>query len=119
MFVHRGKANTRTMTRARVPLKLAEGWRDEQITTAFDICRATVSSVRKRFNEGGLEVVLHDRVQQRRRQALSGHQARGLPTGCATREISGKVTWERTLWHPDMIFGSCWPLRTQPFQVIW
>ena len=40
------------------------------------------------------------------------------PTGCATREISGKVTWDRTLLHTYMVFGSCWPLRTHPFRVI-
>ena len=50
MFVHRGKAIARTITRARVLLKLAEGWSDEHITTAFEICRATVSNVRKRFD---------------------------------------------------------------------
>ena len=78
IFVHRGKANARTITRARVLLKLAEGWGDEQITTAFDSCRATVSNVRKRFDEGGLEAVLHDKVQQHRRSALSGLQTAHL-----------------------------------------
>jgi uncharacterized protein (DUF433 family) len=48
IFVHRGKANARTITRARVLLNLSEGWSDEQITAAFDICRATFSNIRKR-----------------------------------------------------------------------
>ncbi|HEX9134716.1 MAG TPA: helix-turn-helix domain-containing protein [Ktedonobacteraceae bacterium] len=78
IFVHRGKANARTITRARVLLKLAEGWSEQQITAAFDICRATVTNVRKRFEEGGLDAVLHDKVQEHRRQALSGHQAAHL-----------------------------------------
>ena len=77
-FVHRGKANARSITRARVLLKLAEGWSDDQITAAFDICRATVGNVRKRFGEGGVEAVLHDKVQQHRRQALRGYQAAHL-----------------------------------------
>lgn len=38
LFVHRGKANARSITRARVVLKLSEGWSDDQITAAFDIC---------------------------------------------------------------------------------
>lgn len=78
IFVHRGKANARTITRARVLLKLAEGWSDEHITTAFEVCRATVSNVRKRFDEGGLEAVLHDKVQQHRRSVLSGLQTAHL-----------------------------------------
>jgi transposase len=78
IFVHRGKANARSITRARVLLKLSEGWSDDQIMAAFDICRATVGNVRKRFGEGGVEAVLHDKVQQHRRQALRGHQAAHL-----------------------------------------
>jgi hypothetical protein len=35
IFVHRGKANARSITRARVLLKLSEGWSDEQITAAL------------------------------------------------------------------------------------
>jgi transposase len=78
MFVHRGKANARTLTRARVLLKVAEGWKDQEIVAAFDICQATVTNVCKRYTEGGLETVLYDKVQQRRRQALSGQQAAHL-----------------------------------------
>ena len=62
IFVHRGKANARSITRARVLLKLSEGWSDDQITAAFDICRATVGNVRKRFGEGGVEAVLYDKA---------------------------------------------------------
>jgi transposase len=78
MFVHRGKANARTLTRARVLLKVAEGWKDQETVAAFDICQATVTNVCKRYTEGGLETVLYDKVQQRRRQALSGQQAAHL-----------------------------------------
>jgi transposase len=78
VFVHRGKANARTLTRARVLLKVDEGWKDQDIVAAFDICQATVTNVCKRYTQGGLEAVLHDQVQQRRREALTGHQAAHL-----------------------------------------
>ena len=78
MFVHRGKTNARTLTRARVLLKVAEGWKDQEIIAAFDICQATVTNVCKRYAEGGLEMVLYDKVQQHRRQALTGQQAAHL-----------------------------------------
>jgi transposase len=63
MFVHRGKANARTLTRARVLLKVDEGWKDQDVVAALDICQATVTNVCKRYAEGGLEAVLHDKVQ--------------------------------------------------------
>ena len=49
VFVHRGKANARTLTRARVLLKVDEGWKDQDIVAAFDICQATVTNVCKRY----------------------------------------------------------------------
>jgi hypothetical protein len=41
VFVHRGKANASTLTRARVLLKVAEWWNDQHIVAAFNICLAT------------------------------------------------------------------------------
>ncbi len=77
-FVHRGKVNARTLTRARILLKSAEGWSTAALATAFDVCEATVTNVRRRFAQGGLEAVLHDKVQQHRRSALSGLQTAHL-----------------------------------------
>lgn len=69
-FVHRGKANARTLTRARIILKSADGWSTSALAAAFDVCEATVTNVQRRFAQGGLEAVLHDKVQQHRRSAL-------------------------------------------------
>src|SRR5689334_20928364 len=77
-FVHRGKANARTLTRARILLKSADGWSTSELATAFDVCEQTVTNVRGRFAKGGVEAVLHDKVQQRRRSALSGLQTAHL-----------------------------------------
>ncbi len=61
--VHRGKANARTLTRARKLLKSAESWSTAALAKALDVRQATVANVRRRFAQGGLEVVLHDKVQ--------------------------------------------------------
>jgi transposase len=73
-FVHRGKANARTLTRARILLKSAEGWSTAALAEALDVCEATVTNVRRGFADGRLEAVLHDKVQQHQRSALSGLQ---------------------------------------------
>jgi len=65
-IVHRGKANARTVTRARILLKSADGWSTAAIAEALDVCQATVTNVRRRFAQGGLEAVLHEKVQQHR-----------------------------------------------------
>lgn len=63
LFVYRGKASARTLTRARVLLKVAEGWKDQEIIAAFDVFQATATNVYERYAESGLEDVLHGKVQ--------------------------------------------------------
>jgi transposase len=73
-FLHRGKANARTLKRAQVLLKLADDWSDAEAADAFAVCLSTVAHVRRRWREGGVEAVLHDQRQERRRAALTGAQ---------------------------------------------
>ncbi len=58
VFVRRGKANARTLTRARVLLKSDEGWTDAEIAEALDISEQTIRNIRQRFRAGGVEAVL-------------------------------------------------------------
>jgi transposase len=92
-FVHRGKANARTLTRARILLKSADGWSTAALTSAFDVCQATVTNVRQRFAQGGLEAVLHDKVQQHRRRALSGLQTAHLIAVACSPSPDGHDHW--------------------------
>ena len=92
-FVHRGKANARTVTRARILLKSAEGWSTAALAEALDVCEATVTNVRGRFARGGLEAVLHDKVQAHRRSALSGLQTAHLIAVACSPAPSGHDHW--------------------------
>jgi transposase len=78
VFVRRGKANARTLTRARVLLKSDEGWTDAEISEVLDISEQTIRNIRQRFHAGGVESVLMDKRQARRRQALTDGQAAHL-----------------------------------------
>jgi transposase len=93
VFVHRGKANARTLTRARILLKSADGWSTADLAVAFDVCEATVTNVRRRFARGGLEAVLHDQVQQHRRSALSGLQTAHLIAVACSPSPDGHDHW--------------------------
>jgi transposase len=74
VVLHRGKANVRTLKRAQVLFKLAANWTGAEIAAACDVSPNTVGNVRKRFVTGGLDAVLSDRRQERRRAALTGVQ---------------------------------------------
>lgn len=73
-FIRRGKANARNISRAHILLKSAEGWSIERIAETYKVSQATVSNVRARYREGGVERVLADKVQQHRRRALGGEE---------------------------------------------
>ena len=92
-FIHAGKANARTFTRARVLLKAAEGWTDQHICEAFDISRNTSIRVRQLYLDGGLESVLYDKRQVRYRQALSGGQAAHLIAITCSPAPTGHDHW--------------------------
>jgi transposase len=74
VVVHRGKANVRTLKPAQVLVKLDAGWAGAEIAEACDVSQNTVGNVRKRFLTGGLDMVLSDRRQERRRAALTRSQ---------------------------------------------
>src|SRR5260370_23118680 len=92
-FMHRGKANAGTLTRAHILLKSADGWSTSALAAAFDVCQATVTNVRGRFAKGGLEAVLHDKVQQHRRSALSGLQTAHLIAVACSPSPDGHDHW--------------------------
>jgi Homeodomain-like domain len=74
VFVHRGKANVRTLKRAQILLKLDAGWSTAQLAEAYVACPNTVTNIRTRYLTGGLDAGLQDRKQLRRRAALTGAQ---------------------------------------------
>jgi transposase len=74
VFLQRGKANVRTLKRAQVLLKLDAGWSTAQVAEAYAVHPNTVTNLRTRYLTGGLDAVLTDRQQLRRRAALTGAQ---------------------------------------------
>ncbi|HLW03258.1 MAG TPA: helix-turn-helix domain-containing protein [Ktedonobacterales bacterium] len=78
-------------------LKLADGWDEAKIAETFAIAPATVKNVAHRFAEGGLDLVLHDKVQPRRRQALTGQQAAHLIAVACSPAPDGHDHWTMRL----------------------
>ncbi|MGE5334493.1 MAG: helix-turn-helix domain-containing protein [Nitrososphaerota archaeon] len=84
VFLQRGKANVRTLKRAQILLKLDAGWSTAQLAEAYGVCPNTVTNLRTRYLTGGLDAVLQDRKQLRRRAALTdAQQAHLIATACS------------------------------------
>ncbi len=92
-FVRRGQASARILTRARILLKLGDGWRDAQAMEAFTVSRETIYRVRERFLAGGLSAVLRDQRQAHRRRVLSDEQATHLIALACTPAPAGHDHW--------------------------
>jgi transposase len=91
--VHRGHTSARTRTRAQVLLKLGDGWSEAEVCRAFDVCLNTVKRVRQRFADAGVEAVLIDKRQERRRQALTGAQQAHLIAIACSDAPEGHDHW--------------------------
>jgi len=101
-LLRRGKASVRMVARARVLLKADEGYTDGAVADALDVSTATVSRIRRRFVEGGLEQGLTEKPRPGQRRKLSGKQeAHMIAVACSTppeghgrwtlRLLAGKV----------------------------
>lgn len=64
-LVSTGREKARTLTRARILLKVDEGWIDEAISQALDVGIATIGRVRQRYVEAGLDRSLNDKPSSR------------------------------------------------------
>ena len=59
--LRKGKSSARSQTRARILLLADEGHEDDEITEALKVSKSTVSRIRKRYCEGGLNFALNEK----------------------------------------------------------
>ena len=90
---HRGKTNARALKRAQILLKVADGWTAAEIADAFEVSASTVANVRRRWREGGVDAVLYDKRQERRRAALTGEQLAHVVAIACTNAPAGHDHW--------------------------
>ena len=69
-LIRSGKSSARIVARARILLKVAEGWNAPQVAAALDVSKGTVYRAKRRYAEEGLDGVLQDRVQANRFRKL-------------------------------------------------
>ena len=69
-LVRGGKHSARLVTRARILLKIDEGWTVPQIVAALDVSDGTVYGVRRQYAAEGLDGAVWDRVQTNRFRKL-------------------------------------------------
>ena len=69
-LIRGGKHSVRIAARARILLKVDEGWKAPQVAEALDVSEGTVYGVQRRYADEGLEGVVRDRIQANRFRKL-------------------------------------------------
>ena len=69
-MIRSGRSSAQAITRARILLKIDEGWTAAQVAAALDISERTVFRAKRRYAEEGLDEVLHRRNQVNRYRKL-------------------------------------------------
>ncbi len=68
-MIRAGKSSAQAITRARILIKIDEGWTAPQVATALDVSERTVFRTKRRYAEEGLDEVLrrHNQVNRPRK----------------------------------------------------
>jgi transposase len=104
-----GQSSARTLTRARVLLKADEAqgssaWTNAAIAEALEVDELTITRIRKRFVERGLEGALHRKEQERRKApALDGSQEAQLIALACSPAPEGRSRWGLRLLADRMV----------------
>jgi putative transposase len=62
-YLRKGKSSARSLTRARILLLADEGRDDEEIAGTLKVSKSTVSRIRTRYYEGGLDSALNEKYR--------------------------------------------------------
>jgi transposase len=92
-IARRGKSSAREVKRALILCQADEGLSDEQIAEALLVGASTVSRVRRRFVEEGMESALNERPRPGQRRKLDGKQEAHLVAVACSQAPAGHARW--------------------------
>ena len=92
-MIRSGRSSAQAITRARILLKVAEGWTAAHVAVALDVSERTVFRIRRRFAEEELEAVLHRRNQVNRYRKLDDRAEAHLIALACSPAPEGQDHW--------------------------
>jgi transposase len=92
-IARKGKSSARKVKRALILCQADEGRSDQQIAEALLVGASTVSRVRRRFVEEGLERALNERPRPGQRRKLDGKQEAHLVAVACSQAPAGHAHW--------------------------
>ena len=102
-LVRSGRSSARIVARARILLKVDEGWTAPQVAAALDVSAGTVFRIKRRYAAEGLDGVLHDRVQANRFHKLDDKSEAHLIALACSPAPEGHDHWTLQLLADRMV----------------
>jgi putative transposase len=101
-FVKKGRKSARELTRAHVLLLVSGGRTEREIKDTLGISRATVSNIKRRYREEGLQSALRDKKRPGQpKKYTERHEAEIIAQAC-TKSPDGSKRWSLTLLTEEM-----------------
>ena len=96
-FVKKGRKSARELTRAHILLLVNRGRTEMEIKDMVGISRATVSNIKKRYREEGLQSALTDKPRPGQpKKYTERHEAEIIARAC-TKSPDGRKRWSLKL----------------------
>ena len=92
-YLSKGKSSARSLTRARILLLADEGRDDEMIAEALKVSKSTVSRIRTRYCEGGLDFALHEKARSGAPPKIDGKIEAQLTLLACSEPPDGRSKW--------------------------
>jgi putative transposase len=92
-YLRKGKSSTRSLTRARILLLADEDRNDEEISDALKVSKSTVSRIRKRYCEDGLDFALHEKARSGAPPKIDGRIEAQLTLLACSEPPDGRSKW--------------------------
>jgi transposase len=101
-FVKKGRRSARELTRAYVLLLLNDGRTEIDVKGTLRISRATVSNIKRRYREGGLQAALTEKPRPGQPEKYTErHEAEIIAQACA-KPPDGRKRWSLVLLTEEM-----------------
>ncbi len=92
-YLRKGKSSARSQTRARILLLADEGREDEAIVEALKVSKSTVSRIRTRYCENGLDFALNEKARCGAPPKIDGRIEAQLTLIACSEQPEGRSKW--------------------------
>jgi transposase len=92
-FLRKGKSSARSQTRARILLLSDDGLEDDEIVETLKVSKSTVSRIRKRYCEVGLNFALNEKPRSGAPKKIDGRVEAQLTLLACSDPPDGRSRW--------------------------